>query len=331
MHVAVEIGFWSHPWTLDLCQKTSCALAGTHVLRLRELVLSYGTAEGRLPDHSLAEIATACHWRGTPSQFARLMRHWIGHRRGCWYYVDWKKTAGGRYAALKEWDRARKLEERRAAKAAALEKIKNGGGSGGESEHGQNGHPLDKVRTSAAHPPDIGIKKERKLSRGARNFAPVAPEGGVRDAMRFPERWEWFERNYPKLSDPDACKRMLDRLTVPEWEHLYYALPKLAAGIYLRKGYRWVPYADKFLRKKAFVEIAMPNPDELRTGKEAAKAAKKATPKLTHEQEVAARKAAAESFLLEKLRDPEMAAAEKEKARSKWEKNWHTKPWEVSK
>ena len=155
---------------------------------------------------------------------------------------------------------------------------------------------------------------------------PLPPlKGGRGDALT---RWEWFKEVHPRLKNPAKCQRVLAELTADEWEHLQFALPRQAV-IYMSRGKRWVPWADKYLEQRMFLELRKETPRKSPTKKGAKTAAKKAS---AEDPKVFAYK-----YLTELLADPgtglherERRALEKRKQEAKehWQKTYGDRPWE---
>lgn len=307
MHTVAEVGFWRNPKVLAFAVKVGNPDAGAWILRLREFVLLHGTDDGKLPGFTADEIAAIVSPTCKHSRLFTALKtfNWLKQRRRTWFVPDWGKSAMGQYCKMRAWDRLRKKELREAGHEAALEKV-NGNGA----DRTSGGRPVDVPGTSSGK---AGVSKE-----GRPVDAPPRPplKGGTGAALT---RWEWFKNTHPRLKNPAKCQRVLAELTPDEWEHLQFALPKQAL-IYMSRGKRWVPWADKYLDQRMFLEIAKVTPAKSVTKKEAKAAAKKAA-----EEDP---KAVAHRYLVALLADHEAPEKKKQQAKDHWEKTYGDRPWE---
>lgn len=152
------------------------------------------------------------------------------------------------------------------------------------------------------------------------DIPPQPPLKGGREAALT--RWEWFAKTHPRLKNPDKCKRLLAALSSDEWAHLQFALQK-QAPIYMSRGMRWCPWADKYLEQKMFLEIRRETPRSEAQKRKAKKDAVKAAGPDP--------KAVALKYLLNLLSDPELPEKKKTAAKEHWLKTYGDKPWEKGK
>lgn len=309
MHTVAEVGYWREPKILAFAARVKNPDAGAWNLRLREFVLTHGDDFGRLKGYTADEIAVVMAPTCPPRLLFKALADFglLKRKRRHWYVPDWRTSPMGRYCQLRAWDRERKQELREARHAARLEEA-----TGGTSD----GSPPDVRGTSSGK---SAVSKKAVL----RTSPPGPPQKGG-SVAKGATRWEWFSQNHPRIRASEKCRRLLERLTDDQWQHVQWSLPRQASSSAWKKNMRFVPWADRYLEREQWLEIPMPSAAEQKARK--AEDAKRS--KLTPAEQQAEKKAAATKFILELLADPDLPKAEKEKRQAEHEKTWGERPWE---
>lgn len=307
MHTVAEVGFWNNPRVIAFSTKVKNPDAGAWLLRLREFVLTQGTDDGRLPGFTADEIAAIMRPTCPPRILFDALKRFnqLKQRRRTWFVPEWKKSPMGKYCEIRKWDRERKQEFREARHQARI-----AGLNADDDERTSIGRPQDVVYQSSGN---LTVSKQGRPT----DVPPGPPQKGGREAALT--RWEWFKDVHPRLKNPDKCKRELAKLTSEEWDHLQFALPK-QVDIYMSRGRRWTPWADKYLEQHMFLELPRETPRSVRQKQQAKKEAAKVV-----EPDP---KTVALKYLLGQLSDPDITPSKKEKVKEQWFKSYGDKPWE---
>lgn len=295
LHVAAEIGFWNEVKVQVLARelRQPVGLAGSYVLRFRELVLLRGSADGSVRGYRAAELAAALGFEGSPAKLTKALRaaRLLRVRGNVLIYDGWAQTLTGAYQLEKAADAKRKRKERRELSAerhrVQLEQARREATKGGGGAPISNTPVSDVHGTSDGRPRDIWNKEGKKgAPEGGDEAPPGAPQGGETEGA---SRWEWFENHYPaeRLSSPDKCQRYLSELTAEEWELVQWML---RAPKYLRKPPRFWKRSDAWLRQKQFVAAKA----AWRKARDEAAKPKPATPKVDEPEQLSP---ASERFL----------------------------------
>lgn len=295
--VAAPIGFWNNPRVLDVADelRVPAGLAGSFILRWDELVLSDGDGlTGKLRGYNSRQLARHVGWTGKPEKLVRALKLGgvLAIKGRVFIRPHWLETPTGYYAWKKAKDRDRKRT------------------NGADDTEHQNGVSAEAPRN--VHANSTEDRTERK--KGTAEGPPGAPQGGV-GVSAGGDRWSWFAENYPRVENPELCKRYLAALSDESWDQLRYALPvQLKSGVW--KKTRFIPVAPKYLRDEKFWAVKRPKPAEPKVVVADAETAEKRQARAAAED--AERRESWLAFSRAVFLDPEAPAAMKEARRAQW-------------
>jgi len=302
--IARPLNFHGNPKVEKFCRRVKNPLGVEYIMRWHDLIVSFGTADGRVRDFDADDIASYVGFTGNPRVLITAMKDLkeLGRHRGVFFHPRWNETITGHYALKKVEERDRS-EKRR---------------SGQTDESVRSDHDSTAVGPRS----DRGVSDINKETGGsARPLAP--PRGGGNWSKTTQKRWAWLLENHPTPQNPEVCKRYLEALGKDEWAHAQWALGEVRrpGTLYIGKKntLRRAP-SDVFLRKQLWLGIRRPNSEKPATNGVETQDPKKQAEHASAEAKKAAKDAAERHhavvrFLLAKLEDPEVRDAEKDKIR----------------
>lgn len=322
--VAIRVGRSNDPReVLGVSRELKCSRAEAlgFVALWEELILEVGDAiSGRVKGYAAVHIATKLGFEGSPAKIVNALKAagLLATQRGVFLHPYWAQSVTGQYARdraeLRERWRLKKAEQR----AEDVPAVSRGqaGDNGGTSMGTADIDRLINGNGGAAPPP-----------------APRLSPGGAGSA-----RWEWMLKNHDRPRNSRACIRYLDAMTEEDWALCQWVVTRPPAGSaplsLSRKRVRRLD-SHRFLASEAFLELRGEWVEKLAQEKRPPRPAgrPKSSPAEDLASDNARRLMQATAYILAKLKDDEIPAAEKEAAKVKW-MSLHPEvsppPWEAT-